>query len=167
MPEYAYVLSTPLVINLNDDNHDLKVNLEDIPDIVFIAKYPPGTANGILRAISGSDGSEIFTVTDPSYICFSRCMPAAGDIDEDGLPEIVAVYGDKLSPVAFEHEFTNKRGIRSVCVDFTIAENTPMNIIYDVVYAEYKKATHDIRKMIANHHVSNSIQKLNDIEREQ
>lgn len=70
-------------------------------------------------------------------------------------------------PVAFEHEFTNKRGIRSVCIEFTIAENTPMNEIFNAVQLEYKRATHEIRLLIAKHHVANRIERLNLIESEQ
>jgi len=108
MPDYKYVVATPLVINLSDDNSDSYINLKDTPDIVFIARDTPGTANGILRAISGDDAREIFTVTDPAHHSFTRTCPAAGDIDDDGFPEIITVHEDRLTPMAFEHDGTFK-----------------------------------------------------------
>src|SRR4030042_1702231 len=69
MPSYVYVKQTPLVINLNDDNSDSKIDLNDIPDIVFVSTYPVGATIGILRAISGKDGSELFSVTNTDHYC--------------------------------------------------------------------------------------------------
>ena len=73
------VVSTPVVINLTDDNNDLMVNTNDIPDIAFISYRlesggcPAGVScgccnsSGVLRVVSGEcndDGTmtEHFTI---------------------------------------------------------------------------------------------------------
>ncbi len=96
-PNHVEVMATPVVANLNDDNSDLVIDGNDIPDIVFIA-YPHGSPTcdnvGALRAISGADGSPLFTLLNPTPDTsgFDYCStPAIADIDSDGLPEIVVV----------------------------------------------------------------------------
>lgn len=97
---------TPVVINLTDDNGDGKVDLNDTPDIAFIsyADVSGGTNKGILRVLSGKcnpDGTmaqhwvvgtnEIKADTGQSGLWFDFSGHiAAGDIDGDGVPELVA-----------------------------------------------------------------------------
>jgi hypothetical protein len=97
-PEKDQVMSTPAVINLTDDNGDGAVDRNDVPDVVFISFDTTGPANdplqhtlnaGILRAVSGENGRELWSATGVA----SRVAPAgnvaAGDLDGDGVPELV------------------------------------------------------------------------------
>ena len=106
------VMMTPAVANLTDDNGDTVIDENDIPDVVFHTFT--GSAygsDGIMRAVSGDSGVEIWNATAAA----SRVVPgssiAIGDIDEDGLPEIIAcgTQVGALQPVlAFEHDGTLK-----------------------------------------------------------
>jgi FG-GAP-like repeat len=115
-PELGDVVATPVVINLTDDNGDMLVDSHDIPDIAFIsfrASYggcPAGmtcgccASTGVLRVLSGAcsdDGAmtEHFTVGPDEiqadgfgadvHLDYSGGL-AAGDIDADGSPDLVA-----------------------------------------------------------------------------
>ena len=89
-------LSTPIVVQLTDDNGDGRWDDNDIPDIVFVTAnlaptFPP-EPDIVLRAIRGDSGAPIWNVpglftSPPSF--FSMCGLAAGDIDGDGKVEIV------------------------------------------------------------------------------
>ena len=119
MPEYDDVMMTPLVVNLNDDNGDGQINEEDIPDVVFVSSIGSPIADsgdGILRAISGKDGSPIWDIIDPELRVKQYYAIAAGDLDGDGLVEIVARAGALHSPrlysdqlLIFEHDGTFKQ----------------------------------------------------------
>ncbi|MFO7563971.1 MAG: VCBS repeat-containing protein [Enhygromyxa sp.] len=85
------VLTTPLVANLDDDNGDGFVDLCDTPDIVVAAvDLPPGKSDlwpaGHLHVIAG-DGSGSFVIPTPIDAAIN---PALGDLDGDGVPELVA-----------------------------------------------------------------------------
>ena len=57
----------------------------------------------MLRAVRGTDGSEMWTVADPNLLVNGLASPAAGDIDSDGNPEIV-VAGASGELLCFEHD---------------------------------------------------------------
>jgi hypothetical protein len=107
-------MSLPAVANLTDDNEDGLINDEDIPDIIFsaFAISCPVNCPGILTAIQGDTGQEIFSITNPAYRTSAVNSLAVGDIDNDGLVEIIATnfvpgyYSSKL--MAFEHDGTLK-----------------------------------------------------------
>ncbi|MFZ5981161.1 MAG: FG-GAP repeat domain-containing protein, partial [Candidatus Zixiibacteriota bacterium] len=100
---YTYVESVPVIASLTDDNGDGLINELDVADIAFNSMGP-------LRVISGEDGHELFTVTN-GYDFFERYSNiAAGDIDNDGIAEIVG-YQRGISTsclLAFEHDGTLK-----------------------------------------------------------
>ncbi|MBK6919271.1 MAG: VCBS repeat-containing protein [Deltaproteobacteria bacterium] len=94
---------TPLVINLTDDNGNGEIDVCDIPDVILHV----GTAFGAIHILDGATGVEHFSLPgmfDPNT------TPAVGDIDDDGLPEIVASAGLPFAAtmVAFEHDGTPK-----------------------------------------------------------
>ncbi|MBI3245681.1 MAG: VCBS repeat-containing protein [Deltaproteobacteria bacterium] len=102
LPDFKQVISTPIVANLTDDNQDGKVNQDDIPDVIFVSTNLLSgglcqTNGGVIRAVSGADGSPLFDATDAA-LRTSPCSPVAvGDLDGDGRPEIVGYQlGDRL-----------------------------------------------------------------------
>ncbi len=100
-------LVTPLVANMTDDNGDGAIDLCDVPDIlVNVTAFP---APGHLYLLDGATGALHFMI--PTAVTFS-INPAIGDIDNDGLPEIVAAVGEGFggpsSAIAFEHDGTVK-----------------------------------------------------------
>jgi hypothetical protein len=97
-PNALNVMMTPGVIDLNDDG---------IPDVVFGST--PSTTGGVvevgfLRALSGGDGSELFTVTASDQLVNTASSVAVGDIDLDSRPEILACHSSGNRLMAFEHD---------------------------------------------------------------
>ncbi len=100
-PDSNQVMMTPAIIDVNADG---------IPDIVFTT-FLESSYNyfndGNLRAISGDDGRELWSVTNPAYSTSPQAELAVGDIDNDGKPEIIAIH-DSFRVIAFEHDGTFK-----------------------------------------------------------
>nr|NCS29853.1 tandem-95 repeat protein [Microcystis aeruginosa F13-15] len=100
LPSSNQVMMTPAVIDLNGDK---------IPDIVFSTFTGSNyTTDGKLRAISGANGSELWTVTNSAYEVRGASGVAVGDIDNDGKPEILATAESGDALIAFEHDGTFK-----------------------------------------------------------
>jgi uncharacterized repeat protein (TIGR01451 family) len=94
-PDYDQVMMAPVAADLNGD---------DVPDVIFSTfKGSNYTSDGILRAISGADGSELFSVINASYRVKPGAEPAVADIDNDGLPEIL-VSKDTGEVICFEND---------------------------------------------------------------
>jgi hypothetical protein len=95
---------TPLVANLTDDNGDGAIDLCDVPDVVigsvdtFAYEGTGLTSTSFLHVLSGDTGAHKLTFASKVD---TFVYPALGDIDNDGLPEIVA--GDPSGKlIAFE-----------------------------------------------------------------
>jgi len=87
-PTYNQVMMTPVVGNLTDDNGDGNIDENDIPDIVFTTfATSVYTLPGYLRAISGKDGTELWSV----YGVTGIGGVALGDTDANGVPEVYSV----------------------------------------------------------------------------
>jgi len=98
-----FVVVTPLVANLTEDNGDGSIDLCDIPDIVVVA-WPTLFSPATMYVLDGETGMVHFQMAQP--VEFS-VAPALGDIDGDGLPEIVTA--DPTGHImAFEHDGTLK-----------------------------------------------------------
>ncbi len=101
-PGALNVMMTPSVIDLNGDN---------IPEVVFGSTSDTGGGRvipGFLRALDGRDGSELFTITDSDLRINTATSIATGDIDLDGLPEIIASDDSCTTLIAFENDGTFK-----------------------------------------------------------
>tara|TARA_B100001063_G_scaffold6912_1_gene5193 strand:+ start:10678 stop:12906 length:2229 start_codon:yes stop_codon:yes gene_type:complete len=97
LPEYNQVISTPIAVNLNDDNGDGVIDEKDVTDILAvtfnIANY---RAQGIVRAFSGIDGEELWksenldgTFNYKSIKATSTYSISAADVNNDGLVEVI------------------------------------------------------------------------------
>ncbi|HEX7282416.1 MAG TPA: FG-GAP-like repeat-containing protein, partial [Vicinamibacterales bacterium] len=99
--------STPIVVNLTDDNGDGLIDANDIPDIAVPVEAIGDQLRGEIKVISGDDGRELFTAGGPDLVSPWSEL-AAGDIDGDGQPEILAVSSAGNRLLAFEHDGTLK-----------------------------------------------------------
>ncbi|GEN10346.1 hypothetical protein MFU01_53830 [Myxococcus fulvus] len=95
LPTHVQVMMSPIVVEVNGDG---------IPDVVFSSfagsQY---TNNGVLRALNGATGAELWTVTDPTLRVRGAASIAGGDIDGDGLVEICAVPESGVGLLCFEN----------------------------------------------------------------
>jgi hypothetical protein len=85
----GWMISSPVMVNLTDDNGNGRIDDGDVPDVVA-APYTTG-----IYAMNGSDGSIIWSVGSSQI---EQSTPAVGDIDYDGFPEVFVqgLYGSKL-----------------------------------------------------------------------
>ncbi|MFZ5875273.1 MAG: CARDB domain-containing protein, partial [Nitrospirota bacterium] len=135
----GYVLSSsvllpPAIVNLTDDNGDGQIDHGDIPDVVFSRQHPSSTialgpsniARGILRAVRGDTGATIFTVDSPDDPIDTNALAflAAGDLDQDGLPEIV-VGQNSAGLLVYEHDGTRKWNNVAAVIPWNLAH--PLN----------------------------------------
>ena len=72
-----------------------------MPDVVFANAFlGPWVTHAVITAVHGENGLPIFTVSDPLFV---RSVPAAGDIDGDGVVEIIAIHENGQQLVALEN----------------------------------------------------------------
>ena len=101
---------TPLVGNFTDDNADGEIDLCDTPDVILVANnFISYNTACYVYVIDGETGLEHFSIP-PSEMVSCTGTPAFGDIDDDGLPELVTVYinGGVFRIKVFEHDGTVK-----------------------------------------------------------
>ena len=139
MPNHYQSSSIPLVVDLDDDC---------VPEIVFNTYTGTNiTADGVIRAIRGDDGSKVWTVTDPAYRSDSTSNLAVGDIDEDGHPEVVAC-GAGSYLIAIESDgtpkwksdnFVNPRSSGSVAIANMDGEGGPELVFGSAIFSNAGK----------------------------
>lgn len=86
----------PIVCSLNDDDGDGDADENDISDVVIITYSP-----GVLRALSGVDGSELWGTSGSGQIQITGGA-ACGDIDNDGWQDVVAATSSGVD--VFDHD---------------------------------------------------------------
>ncbi|MFP3351021.1 choice-of-anchor A family protein [Pseudoalteromonas sp. SIMBA_153] len=98
LPEYNQVISTPIVVQLNDDNGDGLIDNSDVSDIV-VTTYKDNLfyKTGLVRALSGVDGTELWNYANGGVFSDTRHSLAAADLDGDGFVEIIT--NDQTSDV--------------------------------------------------------------------
>ncbi len=109
---------TPLVANLTDDDGDGDIDLCDTPDVVVVTAPCSGLdlnagcdLSGHIYVLDGGTGSVHFRIDQPVH---KWIVPAIGDIDGDGLSEIVTAVGGSAYVTVFEHDGTEKWSATSV-----------------------------------------------------
>jgi len=102
-PSFPEPCITPLVLQLDDDDGDGRITTSDVPDVVF-THFGSGNSAQI-TVVDGVTGAEKFVFDAPNVLPTAL---AAGDLDGDGLVEIVALHDDRTHIVAFEHDGTFK-----------------------------------------------------------
>ena len=92
--------TTPLVANLTDDNGDGAIDLCDTPDVVVLLwEVSINQGPAYLYVLDGETGDVHFSIETG----LDDLTPALGDLDGDGVPEIVAQqFGG--GPIVFDHE---------------------------------------------------------------
>ncbi len=92
------VVATPIVLNLTDDNGDGATNDLDMPDIAFMTYNFTNdgccNVNGTMRIVSGQCNGDQTMTTLASInapVLTNDVGIAGGDLDLDGVPELVAV----------------------------------------------------------------------------
>jgi len=114
-PDLTQVLSTPMVVPLQRNVSDAFA----APAVIFASvasnEGAGASVTGVLRAVSGRDGSELWT-SDPAHLVNGLAAIAAGDLDGDGFTEVVAARLPTRDPatnqvipsteglVAFDHQ---------------------------------------------------------------
>ena len=98
MPEHVQVITTPVTAQLNDDNADGIIDNNDIADVIVVSYEGIASSRpGLVRALSGVDGSELWNYENGGVFSDPRNSIAAADLDGDGIIEIV--LNDYTSPV--------------------------------------------------------------------
>lgn len=103
-PSHPATCMTPLVVQLTDDNLDGRIDQDDGADVVF-SHFGNEALPALITALDGRTGAELWTSPGPPV---EWPYLAAGDIDGDGVVEILGTEGALTRLVAFEHDGTFK-----------------------------------------------------------
>ncbi|MCK6528292.1 VCBS repeat-containing protein [Myxococcota bacterium] len=95
------IMMPPAVANLTDDDGDGDVDEDDVPDVVVITYAGGSPFGGVVRAVSG-DGVHLWSAQVNAQ---GQAGVSIGDIDGDGLPEVVTVTSD-WKPIALRNDGT-------------------------------------------------------------
>jgi hypothetical protein len=90
----------PLVANLTDDNGDGAVDLCDVPDVVVSVLRDLDEPASVF-VLAGDTGKTQFQLEGGAALTIT---PAIGDLDGDGIPEIVTVSKDDRRPVIYDNK---------------------------------------------------------------
>ena len=104
LPDHIQSLSVPLVAQTSDDNSDGVINELDIPDVIFIAVPEDDTDDGVIRIISGDSGEDVRTISDEQFRFRGNSTLAVGDIDNDGIIEIIGESSRTGGVIALNHD---------------------------------------------------------------
>jgi hypothetical protein len=95
---YGEILMTPVVGQFTDDNNDQVIDGNDVPDILLVTDKGSNTGHGhgVLRIVDGKGSKSWLSVDkwsteDADYHPYQYTNIAIGDIDLDGLPDVVLV----------------------------------------------------------------------------
>ncbi len=156
-PSSVQVVMAPIVANLDDDTGDGLIDERDFPEVIFTTFCNHDfTSNGVLRAIHGggpNKGKDYFascgtTVwnegTDPTSVdcpCAnadldSTASLAVGDLDYDGVPEIVAITeGPTAGSSAEVRIYDNKGNIVATSTTFAQGGANPAPTLANIDHA--------------------------------
>ncbi len=98
-PAESKSIVAPLVANLSDDNADGAIDLCDVPDVVIVASPESGWGEGHIYVLNGQTGAQKFRI---ETTVDGTVTPALGDIDHDGIADIVTV-DPQGRLMAFDH----------------------------------------------------------------
>nr|UHS16746.1 putative hemolysin [Vibrio sp.] len=119
MPQYNQVMSSPVIVQLNDDNGDGKINNRDIADIIVTTFSGSNySQNGIVRALSGKDGAELWDYREGPIFADPRYSVAAADLDGDGKIEIVSGAIDSNYITILDHQGHQKKQIEIISTGY-------------------------------------------------
>src|SRR5262249_24150663 len=119
--------STPIVANLTDSNGDGRIDQRDIPNIVVPVETVGNQLAGEIKVLSGDDGRELFTLGGPDLIS-PWAELAVGDIDGDGIPDVVAVHSNGNQLIAFDFAGGGVQGdlaLKLRPLAFNVSSNQP------------------------------------------
>lgn len=114
MPEYNQVMATPVVVQLNDDNGDGVINNNDVADILVVTFRKNDYSKGVVRALNGIDGSELWDYSQGAVMADAAFSPAAADFDGDGVVEILASSRFEDFVTVIDHKGITKKQIAKV-----------------------------------------------------
>lgn len=104
-PDHVNVLTTPLVADLPYDSGAaaeiiiVTYNYSDGGDPAAKGNYP--SYYGVIRVLSGQTCEQLQNLDDPQHRVIAASTPAIGDLDGDGLPEIVT-HRANMGLIAFK-----------------------------------------------------------------
>jgi len=103
LSSHNQVMSIPIVAPIEDTNNDGVIDGLDAPGVIFHTFSGSNHhSDGVLRAVSGIDGHELWTVSDLDYRTTPQGSIAVADIDLDGMVEIIAPKNGG-GIIVFEH----------------------------------------------------------------